>query len=357
MRQAHGAEERGEDQPVRGVQRAFRAALGAGRRQGVVGAVPCDGHLGTLGEGEAGAAVDAVRAGGEGDLRVLVCQAVDGAVHGDGERGGQAQVDGVVDAHHALFPELGGLVEGVAGGAVALPGDHQEQGGHQQGGQLQPVLERLDEGDAAHAAGGHDHRDDDGDDHRTEPVGRAGEHGEGESGALQLGQQVEPADADDEGAREPPYRVRGEPGLGEVGQRVGAGAAQRGGDEQQQHQIAGGVADRVPEHVRALDEDEARDAEEGGGGEVLAADGGRVEAGSYGAGGDVEVGGGAGYAQAEGADEDGRDGDERDGGDGVGGVHGGAVPGVSAVLDEPDEVAFVAFGAADVPAGEQDQRG
>src|SRR5690606_17704392 len=138
--------------------------------------------------------------------------------------------------------------------------------------------------------------------------------GQGEPGALQLGQQIQPADADHQHAGHPPDRLRGEPRLGEVGQRVGAGAAQRGGDEEQQHQIAGGVADRVPEHVRALDQDEPGDAQEGRGGEVLAADRGGVQPGADGAGGDVEVGGGAGYAQAEGAHEDGRQDDQGDGG-------------------------------------------
>ena len=63
-----------------------------------------------------------------------------------------------------------------------------------------------------------------------------------------------------------------EPGLGEVGQRVGAGAAQRRGDEHEQHEVAGGVADREPEHVGAVGEDQPGDAEERRGGEVLAAD-------------------------------------------------------------------------------------
>ncbi|GKQ35395.1 hypothetical protein ALMP_19380, partial [Streptomyces sp. A012304] len=245
----------------------------------------------------------------------------DGAADRHGQGCLQLQVEGGVHAHGTLLAEGGRFLEGVPGGSVALPGEDQEEGGDEEGGELQPVLEGLHEGDAAHAARGDGHGDDDGDDHPAEGVGRPGEDGERQPRALELRQQIEPADADDEGAREPSYRLGGEAGLGEVGEGVGAGAAQRGGDEKEQHQVAGGVADRVPEHVRALHQDQARDAEEGRRGEVLAADGGRVEAGADGPGGDVEVRGGAGDAQAEGADEDGGDDDQGDGGDGEGGVH------------------------------------
>ena len=49
------------------------------------------------------------------------------------------------------------VVEADPGPAVALPGEDEEEGGDQQRGELQPVLEGLDEGDAAHAAGRHGH--------------------------------------------------------------------------------------------------------------------------------------------------------------------------------------------------------
>jgi hypothetical protein len=115
------------------------------------------------------------------------------------------EVEGGVDADHPLFAEGRRFLEGVAGGAVALPGEDEEEGGDEEGGEFEPVLEGLYEGDAAHAArgdgGDHDGRDD----HPAEPLGRSGEHGQRQPGALELGQQVEPADADDEGAREPSY--------------------------------------------------------------------------------------------------------------------------------------------------------
>lgn len=207
------------------------------------------------------------------------------------------------------------------GGAVAQPGSDQEEHRHQQRGELEPVLEGLDEGDAAHAARRDRAGDDDGDDEPADPFGRAGEDLQRQARPLELRQQVEPADADDEQAGQTPHPGRFEAGLGEVGERVRAGAAQRGGDEDQQHQVSGGVTDGVPQHVGALEQDEPGDAEEGGGGEVFAADGGGVEAGPHGAGGDVEVGGGAGDAQAEGADEHGGEDDDGDGGHRVGLVH------------------------------------
>ena len=81
---------------------------------------------------------------------------------------------------------------------------------------------------------------------------------EGEPGALELGQQVEPADRDHEHRAERAHPTRAQPGLGEVGQRVGAAAAQRGGHEDQQHEVARGPADRVPEHVGAGGEHQRR---------------------------------------------------------------------------------------------------
>ena len=89
-------------------------------------------------------------------------------------------------------------------------------------------------------------------------------------------------------------RRRAEPDLAEVGQGERARAAQRRGHEQQQRQVAGGEADRVPEHVDAVLEDQAGDAEEGRRGQVFAADRGRVPGRADRPGGDQEVRGGAG---------------------------------------------------------------
>src|SRR5690606_30130907 len=121
--------ERGEHQAVRGVERAFLAGLGPGRREGVVGTLPGGGHLGALGEGEAGAGGDVVAARGEGDLAAPVAAAVDGAVHGDGERLVEPEGEAVLDPDGALLAEGRRLVEGVAGCSVALPGEDQKQGG------------------------------------------------------------------------------------------------------------------------------------------------------------------------------------------------------------------------------------
>ena len=162
-------------------------------------------------------------------------------------------------------------------GAVAEPDEQQEDHREQQGGQLEPVLEGLHERDRPHAAGEHADEHHEGDDQAAEPGVEAGGQPQRQARALELGDQVEPADADDQHRRDRPDVPRPEPGLGEVGQRVGARAAQRGGDQDQQHEVAGGPADGVPEHLRAEGEHQAGDAEEGGGGEVLAADRRRVE--------------------------------------------------------------------------------
>ncbi len=205
VRQAHGAEEGGEDQSVRGVQRPFAAALGLRGRQVAARSAVAFGDVGALGEGETGAVLDAVGTGGEPDPVLVVGAAVDDAADGDGQGPVESEVEGVVDADDAAFAEGRRFVEGAAGGAVALPGEDQEEGGDQQGREFEPVLEGLHEGDAAHAAGGDDGDHDDGDDHSAEPVGRVRQHGQCQPGALQLRQQVQPAGAHDEGAREPSY--------------------------------------------------------------------------------------------------------------------------------------------------------
>ena len=131
------------------------------------------------------------------------------------------------------------------------------------------------------------------------PARRAGLGAQRQGRALQLRHEVEPADQHDQHAGHPADRGRAQPDLGEVGQRVRAAAPQRGGHQREQDQVAGGVADRVPEHVEAEGEDEPGDAEEGRGGQVLAADRRRVPARRDRARGDVEVAGGAGPAQPE----------------------------------------------------------
>ncbi len=133
-----------------------------------------------------------------------------------------------------------------------------------------------------------------------------------------------------------------EPGLGEVRQRVGAGPAQRGGDEDEQHEVAHGVADREPQHVGAEGVDQSGDAEERGGREVLAADRGGVPARRDGAAGDVEVAGGAGQAQPERTDPERHQADQGDGDDAVRRVHRRA--------DQVGEVAFDPLGVPDVVA-------
>ena len=112
--------------------------------------------------------------------------------------------------------------------------------------------------------------------------------------------------------RHEPDGPRAEPGLGEVGQRVGARAAHRGRDDDEQHEVAQGVADRQPEHVDALVVDEPGDAEEARRGEVLTTDRRGVEPRGHGAAGDVEVARAPRQPQPPAADDERREADEDD---------------------------------------------
>ncbi len=176
------------------------------------------------------------------------------------------------------------------GTAVRLPGEGEEEHGQRDRGELEPELERLDERDRAHPAGDDVEHDDDRDDERADPPRGPGDGPQREAGALELRQQVEPADADDEHRRQPAHGPRPQPDLGEVRQRVRAGAAQRRRDECEEDQVARGVPDRVPEDVDAEGEDEARDAEERRRRQVLPTDRGRVPARADRPARDVEVG-------------------------------------------------------------------
>jgi hypothetical protein len=62
---------------------------------------------------------------------------------------------------------------------------------------------------------------------------------------------------------------RVEPPLGEVGDGVGAESAERCGHRHQKDEVAGGVADGVPEGAEPFEHGQPGDPEKGGGGEVL----------------------------------------------------------------------------------------
>ena len=211
--------------------------------------------------------------------------------------------------------QVAGAVARRVGGTVAGPHHEQHAHGHEQRGQLEPELEGLDEGDRAHAAGAHrcqhDQRDDDG----AGPAGRADRGLEGDAGALELREEVEPADGDHQHRAHRPDHAGVEARLGEVGQRVGAGPAQRRGHQHEQHEVAGRPADRVPEHLRAEGQHQAGDAEEGRGGEVLPADGAGVEPRSHGPRRHEEVARRARDPQSPRADDQRRHGHQHDGDD------------------------------------------
>ncbi len=183
------------------------------------------------------------------------------------------------------------------------------------------------------------------------PVRGAGLRRQRQAGALQLRDEVQPADEHDQHARGAADDHRPQPDLREVGQRVRPAAPQRRGDQRQQHQVARGVADRVPQHVEPVGEDQPGDAEERCGREVLAADRGGVPARGDRPRGDVEVPGRPGAAQPERAGDGGRDGDRYDGrGRDQVPVSNSPAP------DQVGEGALVAFGLPDRVAGDADQQ-
>ena len=202
----------------------------------------------------------------------------------------------------------------VRAGRAALPPEGEEDEGRDRDrGELQPVLDGLDQGDRPHPARRHVGQHDHGDDEAAERGRRAGDGAQRDPGALELREEVEPPDADDEQRRERSHSARLQARLGEVGERVGARSPQRSGDEDQEDDVADGVADGEPEHVGAERVDEAGDAEERRGGEVLAPDGRGVPAGADAAAGDVEVTRGPGQPEPERARDEGDAADDGDG--------------------------------------------
>ena len=305
MRQAHGAEEGREHQGVRRVERMLQTA-GAGQR---------------LGPGVAGGALDPVhvrhRGPGREDHRPLQPgRARD--KDASARRGLHDDPLGDVDDHGRVEPHRRRLAEhrargtGEVRGPVAVPGQQQEQRGHADGGELEPVLEGLHEGGAAHPAARDVDGDDDRHDHGADPHRRAGRRAQREAGPLQLWHQVEPADGHDQHRGEAAHGGGAQSRLGEVGDGVGPRTAQRRGDEQQQDEVAGDEADRVPEHVGAVREDQAGDAQEGRGRQVLPADRAGVPQRGDPARGHHEVRGRAGQAQAVRPDAQGEQHDQGD---------------------------------------------
>ena len=177
-----------------------------------------------------------------------------------GEHEGVGQV-GAVRALHRLDP-LGDVEVARGPAVVVLPAHEEEHERYQEQDELQPVLEGLHERDAAHPAGQDVQQHDDRDDAAAQPPRGAGEGPEGQPRALELRHQVEHTDQHDQAAGHAPGGPGLQAQLGEVRHRVGAGTTQGCGDEQEQHEIPRGPADRVPEHVRAPEEHEPGDPEE-----------------------------------------------------------------------------------------------
>ena len=186
--------------------------------------------------------------------------------------------------------------------------------------------------------------------------------GPDQPGRRELRQQVQPADEDDDERRGGPGAGRAEPQLGEVGQRVGARAAQRGGDQGEQQQVADRVADGEPQRVGPLDEHEPGDAEEARRRQVLPADRAGVPPRPDRAAGHVEVARGARDPGAVGRDEHGDEHDDGDRGQGGQVRHDGSPPARAGPRGRPlgDELAVVllaALGAGHVAPADQPDDG
>ena len=235
-----------------------------------------------------------------------------------------------LDARHRGH---GGLLGGLVGGEVLLVladdrGEDEDREGD--GEDLEPILEGLDQRDALHAAERDVEGDDRAHDHDAGPIRQAGEDvSERGARALHLGHGVEEADEEHEADRDLAEHRRIIAALGEVRDGVGAEAAQRARDEEQQEEVTARVADGIPERVVTGGHHHAGHAHEGRGGEVFARDGGGVPADGDRAARDEEVAGALGLAGGPEAHADGDDdGDERaegdpgiDAGGGEEGVH------------------------------------
>ena len=84
------------------------------------------------------------------------------------------------------------------GRPLVEPRGDEQQRGQRDRDELEPVLESLHDSDGAHAARGDGDADDHGNDDRAHPLRSAGERVQRDAGALELWQEVEPADEDDE---------------------------------------------------------------------------------------------------------------------------------------------------------------
>ncbi len=152
--------------------------------------------------------------------------------------------------------------------------DHdQEERGDGERGDLEPVLERLHQGDAFHATAGDPQRHDDTEHDDADPLGSPESDLKGQPCAFELRQQVEAAD-DEHGAGGRPAQLRRlQTPFGEVRDRVGAEPAERCGDGDEEDQIAGRVPDGVPKGAETFEHGQPRNPEKGGGGQVLARNG------------------------------------------------------------------------------------
>jgi hypothetical protein len=219
VRQTHRAEADRQDQRQAGVERVRFA----GTERLEPGRVALRGQAGADRDGvaglqrHAGARTEPVRAVGQPDR-----SAHSAAVHRpvDRQRLGHRRPDRCrrADRDHGVLCRA--RIAARQRLVPVLPDADQHERRHQQRDELQPELQGLRERDRPHAAHHDSSQHDAAHDQSARPARRAGLRAECERRALQLRDEVEPADEDDQRAGDAPDDRRAEPDLREVGQGV-----------------------------------------------------------------------------------------------------------------------------------------
>ncbi len=166
---------------------------------------------------------------------------------------------------------------GEQGGDVAVEADQDEDGQGDRAGQQQHGLDDLDPRGGPHAAqrdvDDHQGSDDDHGPAAGPPVGAAQQQGHQAARADHLGDEVEHGDGDGRDAGGDTDGALAHPGDEDVGEGEPPAVADQFGDEEQHDEPGDEEADGVEHAVVAVEGDEPGDAEEGGGGHVVAGDG------------------------------------------------------------------------------------
>jgi hypothetical protein len=173
-------------------------------------------------------------------------RSVDDAGTNECNRFGDLDRDRTIEFHLCFFGEPR-WYRFVQRRAVGVMDERDEdQRGQRDGHDLHPVLKRLNKGDASHTTNGNVKGNDGAHHHHANPIRRAGDDGERDTGAFHLGEQIEPSDGEHEDRCNSSIDDRVETALSEIGNGVGAESAQRRGHEQHEEQVPSGIRDGQP---------------------------------------------------------------------------------------------------------------